>query len=419
MNKFLYCFILILLLNQCLFQDTPAETACDATKPDVPCSGRTVSSALKKCIQTSEGEETLTCAEEYKTCAEASTLTDVDCTELSTDEILCITGTSGCIAPTKCDEVISDATEDICSGFKDTAKKCVFIAENTKGETNKKAHCKLVACTDSLGEVSTGQEVICSERSISETQICYFDGKSACKEAKKCEDVELLTGKTDLQTTCNTYNTDASAQQKCSADGNRCVLKSYCAKGKQAEHECSYYLLDNNENVCVPKEGSTTDCEELEQAAYETRLETEANNVCKDLKGDACALTFAKTFFAECALSGEGDSQKCASNEEYSTCDSAKAISGATNEQCSKLIHSSDKYCIKGENGCLEVATCESITGTKLTDAICKNFPAPSNYECAKGEGDKCSLVTKQTGGNNSSQGLSLSLAMLILILVI
>jgi len=416
MNKFLYCFILILLLNQCLFQ----ETECgDEGKNDVPCAGRKVSDdKLKKCSQTSEEGASLTCSEEYKTCAEASTLTGVDCTKLSTDKILCITGTTGCITPKKCDEVISDATEEICSGFKDNTKKCVFIAENTAGETNKKAHCKLVACTDSLGDVSTGQEDICSKRSISETQICYFDGKSACKEAKKCEDVELLTGKEDLQTTCNTYNTD-SPKQKCVADGNKCILKSYCSEGKQAQHECSYYGLETDSKICVPKAGSTTDCEELSLGDYESRLQTEGDNVCKDLKGDACTLTFAKTYFADCELSGESGSQTCASSGEYGTCDSAKALSEATNEQCSKLVHSSDKYCIKGENGCLEVAMCESITGTRLTDAICKNFPAPSNYECVKGEGNKCNLVSKKTGGNNSSQGLTLSFAMLILILVI
>ena len=416
MNKFLYCFILILLLNQCLFQ----ETECGAEgKNDVPCNERTVSDNLKKCIQTSEGENPLTCSEEYKTCAEASTLTGVDCTKLSTDKILCITGTTGCITPKTCDEVISDATEDICSGFKDNTKKCVFLAKDTAGETNKKAHCKLVACTDSLGDVSTGQEEICSKRSMSEKQICYFDGKSACKEAKKCEDVELLTGNTNLQKTCNAYNKDADAEQKCLADGKRCILKSYCAKGKQAEHECSYYLIKNNGNVCVPKEKSTTDCEEIPQETYEKRLEEEAANVCKDLKGKDCTLTFSNTFFAECKLNGEGDSQKCESNEEYSTCATATALSGATNQQCSKLVHSSDKYCIKGIDGCLEVATCESITGTTLTDAICKNFPAPSNYECVKGE-KGCNLVEKKkAGGNNSSQGLTLSFAMLILILVI
>ena len=411
MNKFLYCFILILLLNQCL-----SENECEAEGSTGPCAERGVSSPLKKCTETSS--EPLTCKEESKTCNDASSLTGVDCTELSTDEILCITGTSGCITPKKCDEVISGATEDICSGFKDTTKKCVFIAKDTAGETNKNAHCKLVACTDSLGDVSTGQEGICSKRSISETQICYFDGKSACKEAKKCEDVELSTGKEDLQKTCNTFNT-VTAQQKCVADGNRCILKSYCSKGKQSEHECSYYGLETDSKICVPKAGSTTDCEELSLGDYESRLETEADNICKDLKGDACTLTFAKTFFADCELSGESGSQTCASSGEYATCDSAKALSGATNEQCSKLVHSSDKYCIKGENGCLEVAMCESITGTKLTDAICKNFPAPSNYECVKGEGNQCNLAAKKTGGNNSSQGLTLSFTMLILILVI
>ena len=413
MNKFLYCFILILLLNQCLSDE------CDNTESSAACSDRTTKSTLNKCVETSV--DPLRCAENKKTCAEASTLADADCSQLSTTEILCITGTSGCITPSTCDEVISDATPAICQRFEDSINNCEYKAANTENEENKKAHCKssLKACTESLGDVKSGQETICSQRDKSKGAICYFDGKSACKEAKKCEDVELLTGKADLQGTCDNYNTD-SPKQKCVADGNKCILKSYCKEGKQAEHECSYYGLETDNKICVPKEDSTTDCEELDPTEYETRLETEAENVCKKLKGDACTLTFAKTYFADCELSGESGSQTCASSGEYGTCDSAKALSEAKNEQCSKLVHSSDKYCIKGENGCLEVAMCESITGTKLTDAICKNFPAPSNYECVKGEGNQCNLVAKKTGGNNSSsQGLTLSFTMLILILVI
>lgn len=420
MKKFLYCFMLILLLNQCLFEDPPEAIACNAEKSEVACSQRTVSSNLEKCIQTSEeAADTLECSSVKKTCAEASTLTGVDCTELSTAEILCITGTSGCITPKTCDEVISGASEEICDGFKDASKKCVLIAANTEGETNKNAHCKSIACTDSLGGVSTGQEDICFKRSISETQICYFNGNSACKEAKKCEDIELSIGKTVSQTTCDKYNSDDVTKPKCSADGNKCVPKSYCDDGKPSEHDCSYYALKNEGNICVlVEEDSTQKCKEMSEEDYETKINGEADEICKDKKGDACTIIFGKTFFVECELKEE----KCQRKDIYGICNSDDEIPNATNEQCSKLAHNSNGYCIKGLKGCIEVDSCDKITGKELTDDICKNFPAPSNYECVKGDGDKCNLVAKETGktsGKNSSQALTLSFAMLILILVI
>ena len=158
MNKFLYCFILILLLNQCLSDE------CDNTESSVACSQRTTKSTLNNCVETSA--DPLRCAENKKTCAEASTLADADCSQLSTAEILCITGTSGCITPSTCDEVISDATPAICQRFEDSINNCEYKAANTENEENKKAHCKssLKACTESLGDVKSGQETICSQR---------------------------------------------------------------------------------------------------------------------------------------------------------------------------------------------------------------------------------------------------------------
>lgn len=186
MNKFLYCFILILLLNQCLSID------CNAEESSVPCSQREVSSSLNKCTQTSENGEIITCSEEPKTC----------------------------------DDIISDATITICQEFEDANNKCEHIPENTPGEDNQNAHCKSVpkACSDSLGDVSTGQEEICSQRDKNNGLICYFDGNSACKEASNCEQIVLSDGKTVSQTTCDKYNTNANAQKKCVVDGNKCKL---------------------------------------------------------------------------------------------------------------------------------------------------------------------------------------------------
>ena len=381
MNKFLYCFILILLLNQCLSDDSSEGTACVTANSKVACSQRTVSSILKKCVQTSKEDEALTCAEK------------------------------------SCDEVISGATEAICKELENSINKCEYIAEKTEGSETTPAHCKQVpiACTDSLGDVSSDQEEICSQRADkSDGTFCYFDGKSTCKEAKKCEDLVLSSEKTMSQDVCDQYNT---AEKKCSADGNKCIVKSYCAQGKpSSEHDCSYYAVKEAGKICVlVEEDSTTKCSEMSEEEYVTKMKEEADEICADKKGNACTIIFEKTFFVECELKGED----CQTKEVYGICNSDDEIPNATNEQCSKLVHSPNGYCIKGLKGCIDVDSCESITGTGLTDALCKNFPAPSNYECVKGEGNKCNLVAKKTGGNNSSQGLTLSFAMLILILVI
>ena len=375
-------------------EQPPTTTECNAAESTVACSTRKVSSTIKKCTQTSKDGETLTCTEENKTCEEAKTLTDIECSQLSTEKNLCITGKSGCITPTTCDEVISDATNAICKSFEDVNNKCEYIAANTAGETNTKAHCKSVAktCTDSLGDVSTGQEEICTKRPKSEGAICYFDGNSACKEASKCEDIVFSLGKTVLQTTCNTYNKDTTAQKKCVAEDNKCVLKSYCDDGKTSEHECSYYELKTEGNVCVLKQDSTTECKEYSQADYQARLDEQANGFCQGKSEAECKLTFANTFFVKCELEGK----ECKSKLTYGTCSSAASLSEATNEQCSKLTHSSNTFCIKGISGCVEVESCEGITGADtLTDAICNNFPVPSFQECVEGTGT-CTLKTKK-----------------------
>ena len=390
MNKFLHYFVLILLVNQYLSTD-----ACGDAESPTACSEREVTSSIYKCTQTSaEGASPITCTEEKKTCAEASTLTDIDCSELATEKNLCITGKSGCITPTTCDEVISDATKVICRRFEDTNNKCEFIAANTAGETNQKAHCKSVdkTCTDSLGDVSNGQEEICTKRPKSEGAICYFDGNSACKEALKCEDIVFSLGKTVPQTKCDTYNTGTTAKKKCVAEDNKCVSKSYCDDGKTADHECSYYEVKTAGNICVLKKDSTTECQELSQADYETRLNEQSNGICQGKSGADCKLTFANTFFVNCGLEDE----QCISKATYGTCNSAASLSDATNEQCSKLTHSSNTFCVKGISGCVEVENCEGIKGTDaLTDDICKNFPVASFQECVKGTG-KCSLKAKK-----------------------
>ena len=417
MKKILFYFIICLLLSQCLSEDD--KIACTTENNDTPCKERSTTSKIYTCEATGEEETNpITCTQKKIACSGATEFDELDkCGELSTDNIVCYAGENGCLEADDCEDVTSHATEAICSKFliDDPKNKCVFISANAQNSGNVEAHCEISPkqCTESLGNVEGDKEAICSARDVAENKICYFNGNS-CAEASKCEDIVLSGDITVQQATCDKYNTKADAQSKCMADNKKCILKSYCEYGT-SEHECSYYAVKDSNKICVPKEDAKTGCEEMTSEDYQARIAKAASELCGEKTGNQCALTFSNNYFILCQIEGE----KCTLKETYGTCDSAKALSSATNEQCSKLKHSSDKYCIKGENGCLEVDTCENISAKELTDALCKNFPAPSNYECVKGDGNKCKLAEKKTGGNSSSQALTLSFVILILILVI
>jgi hypothetical protein len=195
---------------------------CETPNSGVACANRKVQSSLQICEQTSD--DPLTCTERQKTCSEAQSLTDIDCKQLATDNIICITGNTGCVTPTTCDEVISGASEAICNKF----DNCEYKAANSDGETNDKPHCKSIStpqgCAITLDETD-GQEEICNARPKADGALCYFDGDKSCKEATKCEDIEYAEGKSVPQTKCDTYNTDTTtAQNKCVSSDNKCIL---------------------------------------------------------------------------------------------------------------------------------------------------------------------------------------------------
>lgn len=380
-------------------QNPEETTACDATGSTVACASRTVDS-LYNCIRTSrEGETPLVCSRTKKTCSEVKSLTGINCFELTTDDILCITGASGCIEPKECDEVVSDATDAICKKF----ENCEFKAANSAGETNTKAHCKSIStpqgCAATLEETD-GQEEICNARPKTDGAICYFDGDKSCKEATKCEDIEYAEGKSVPQAKCDTYNTDTNAQNKCVASGNKCILKPYCGQETPSQQSCSYYELKTATNVCVLKQDSTTECEEITQEQYTERQNAATNAACQSKSGTDCALIFSNSMFINCQLEGEEGSQTCVSKGTYATCSSANALSVAANSQCNQLTHRSNTYCVKGVSGCLEVEFCEDITGEGITDSICANFPVSSHQECIK-DNNACKLKTKICSDNS------------------
>ena len=121
----------------------------------------------------------------------------------------------------------------------------------------------------------------------------------------------------------------------------------------------------------------------------------EADALCSTKTGSQCTLIFENKMFVYCQQVEESGSQTCKAKDIYSTCSSAKDILPAADSQCKQLSHSSNTYCVKGDMGCLEVAKCEDITGQRITDNICGNFPVASYQRCFAYNNTACQLATK------------------------
>ena len=214
MNKILYFFILLILLNQSLSEDC-------------------------------EGGDVTKCNE----------LTPKD------NEGVCFKGTDACKVAKSCNEVTSGASEEMCQNFlaQDPTNKCSFIAANA--DENIVAHCEstLRACTEAVDGITLNSN-ICSSRTTNSIY-CFFDGQSSCKQATSCAEIKLSSDTT--KALCSHYN---AGDKLCVPDGKTCILKTTCNKAKKTnEHECSYYPVVGENKECALKDGSETDCEEKDK----------------------------------------------------------------------------------------------------------------------------------------------------------
>ena len=376
MNKFQFYLIFLLLLSYYFIKadgETPEITGCDEESA-TECSERTASNPLYKC----ENKDT-TCSPVLKTCDEAKILTiteDIDCSLLTTEEIICANGNEGCIVPQTCQQVTSGADEDICKTFlaNDPINKCEFIAANT--DDGSKAHCesKQRDCLDPLEGVILDQDK-CSSR-LSEGKFCYFDGTS-CKEASNCGEIELSSETT--KALCSHFD---SGDDKCVPKEQTCELKKLCGKDSPGAHECEYYALADEENVCVLKLGSTTECEEITQAEAEER---ELNAICLGKNSEECKLILENNILVECEMVDDS----CKVKAKYETCTLASSLSDATEDQCSKLKVDLGQECIKGTGGCeVKIKTCTDET-IQYEDGICDKLTPSANKKCYY-NGEKC-----------------------------
>ena len=162
MNKLLYFFILLILLNQSMSDDV---TGCEGGTED-DCSTKTPSDSLYKCEMVKENEEEEAerkCTPVLKTCDEASALKDADCSQLTPANKIgvCFSGNEGCQIAEECGDVTSSATEQICQKFlsNDPTHKCSFIeADSDKSIV---AHCESTVrgCTEEVTGVTPNSAI--------------------------------------------------------------------------------------------------------------------------------------------------------------------------------------------------------------------------------------------------------------------
>ena len=395
MNKLLYFFILLILLNQSMSDDV---TGCEGGTED-DCSTKTPSDSLYKCEMVKENEEEEAerkCTPVLKTCDEASALKDADCSQLTPANKIgvCFSGNEGCQIAEECGDVTSSATEQICQKFlsNDPTHKCSFIeADSDKSIV---AHCESTVrgCTEEVTGV-TPNSAICSSRTTDET-FCYFNGQSSCKQATACGEIELSPETTkDL---CSHYNTDS---QYCVNEGNTCALRDLCKNAQITNgHDCSYYPVTNENNECALKDGSETECAEKPKSQTEPDPDPDTTDKCSGKTNDQCSLILEDQSLIQCEW--DETNNACKTKVKYTTCSSAKTLAAATNAQCGVLSHAANAFCIKGANGCLEAASCEDAKGADIDENVCKQFTVPSYQECAKGT-DGCKLNTKSCTDNS------------------
>ena len=388
MNKFIFYLIFSLLLTQC-FSDGDAQTGeneitgCEEGTEE-NCSEKSPSNLLYKCIfiENAENGDANGCKPVLKTCEEAASLTGADCSKLSPQDGqgICLTGSEGCSVVETCGEVSSGATEEICNKFltNEPTNKCALIETGT--EPNVEAHCEVTlrGCTEEVEGITLNQN-ICSSRTTDE-KFCYLDG-SSCKEASSCNEIILSSGETTEL--CGHFD---STEGKCIPSQTTCTFKAFCNKAsKTSELECDDFILENEGNVCVPKLGSNSECEEI------SNEEASIRDLCSQKTQEECKILIQSNLLVECEWNegSNGSNGVCKFKAKYSTCSSANDLGEATAEQCSILEHRVFEECIKDNEGCkINTKACTDTT-IEYTEGICDNLKPSTGAKCYY-DGVKC-----------------------------
>ena len=124
---------------------------------------------------------------------------------------------------------------------------------------------------------------------------------------------------------------------------------------------------------------------------------SESDDFCNKKTKTDCKLIFEDKIFYEC----EWKDETCKLIQEYDSCNLAKSLSQATNDQCLQMEHSIGTFCLKGQKGCLEVVNCHELEGSSVEENTCKIIEVPEHQECVKGA-NGCEIKTKSCIGQTN-----------------
>ena len=240
-----------------------------------------------------------------------------------------------------------------------------------------------------------------------------------CKDIKEnCDKLDhcTLDGDTCIVTNCEgfytendcTFITSGDTKIYCLWENDSCKKKPNCTDDGTDISKCSVYLTSGDDYKCFSngtKCVEANSCESVQLSAGVSNdvstaacssfphcipgEDNDCANKCNDIKEqNKCKYTLKnkeedEKIFIKCKWVEDGpEGKKCQVDDdtEIKTCDDAKTITDLTNDQCS-ILHikeSSNKYCIKGPEGCFEYGDCEDIN-FEVDSNICLELTKPEN----------------------------------------
>ena len=335
------------------------EDVCNTNTVQDECTILSKEKKLIICKWVSDGEEGKKCQldKEITSCSDAATLntlTNAQCSILTPSSgKYCLKGDDGCIEPTSCADIKVEVSEAVCNEFTKLDDEYQCVKNDINGCTTTKA-----LCTDTTSY--TYSQDICEKLGTSaDGNKCYSDGEK-CVEASSCgtvletkyedtgDDLEKLTA------ICNLF-------ENCVPNGKKCKTTT---DSEEEEEE----------------ESTKTICSE-----YTT--EADCNIIVKDDK---------KLIKCIWKVPSEGSDKQCLVDSEYETCDSAKELTGVTDDQCKDLTLAAGNYCIGGPSGCIEVSDCDDIEAN-IDEKVCERIEPSVTYKTCtkKEEGAGCEAIGK------------------------
>ena len=346
MTRYLYFLIFLILLNYCYSIELCSEIEEEECPKNFVVTGEKIFQCIWGQKDDNSGNECKS-GSEISSCSEAANLKDItneQCLALASGGGYCFKGTSGCIVPSNCADIIVSVEEQVCNGF-------TKLDDEYKCEKDGSNGCKLnkAQCLDTTSY--TYDDDICSKLGTSEGYICYSDGEK-CVQANSCGTVgetkyeETGDNSAKLTAICNLFD-------NCIPAGNKCKTDTASEEEEETEDECN-----------------------------------SINNI------DECSIISKEKKLILCKWVSESEvGKQCQYDKEITSCKDAASLNKLTNDQCLILTPSSEKYCLKGDDGCIEPTSCADIK-VEVSETVCNEFTnLEDEYKCVKNGVNGCTIT--------------------------